>query len=302
MGRAVRLRLLTWNVLRGCQGAGGRLEAMMESVAAARPDVVALQECHGWDERGSRILHRVARRLAMTPILTEARSGAHLVLLSRFPARLESRDSDDGTFRHGYQHVILAPAPGVDWHFVNTHLDPRSEEVRLAEALAIARAMRPHRDDLCSMTGDMNSLCPGDDVDGVRVRRRFTLDLARHPFLRGKFQYSGLSGATALAPRGAEPPPFHEKRLMRRVEMRGDVQAFLRKEGWVDAFRTLAPDEPGHTGPSDAPLFRIDYALLSRPLARGLVSCRVLRSARIVRASDHLPLLWQVDLSGMLAG
>lgn len=296
MARPVRIRVVTWNVLRGGEGAGGRLDAAIATLAAARPDVVALQECHGWDAARSRVLRRVARELAMTPWLTPARSGAHLVVLSRIPATLASRDADDGTFKHGFQHLALAPAPGLTWHFVNTHLDPRSEEVRLAEAIAIARTTRTLQSGLCSVTGDMNSLCPGDDIDGVRVRRRFRLDLARHPFLRGKFQYSGLSGATALAPRGAAPPPFHEKRLLRHVEMRGDVQAFLRREGWIDAFRRLHPDDPGRTGPSDAPLFRIDYALLSRPLARGLLRCRVLDGPRVRIASDHLPLLWDVAL------
>ena len=117
---------MSWNILEGGRGGGGRrLRAIVGVLRRLDPDVVALQECGGWHERGSYRLRQVAAELGLAPIPYWTASGHHLVVLTGLPAETVYHD-EQGHFRHGFQHVVLRKA-GASRHLFNTHLDPYAE-------------------------------------------------------------------------------------------------------------------------------------------------------------------------------
>ena len=62
---------------------------------------------------------------------------------------------------------------------------------------------------------------------------------------------------------------------------------------WVA--RSLHPDKPGFTFPTWGPSIRLDYVFAPAGGAARLRSCEVVDGDRVKEASDHLPLLAQVD-------
>ena len=82
------MRAMTFNVLLG-GGSPGRFSRFCAAVSQARPDVLVLQECHGWEDNAR--LARMARATGLPHThLGVARprgSGRrfHVALLSRLP-------------------------------------------------------------------------------------------------------------------------------------------------------------------------------------------------------------------------
>ena len=68
--------------------------------------------------------------------------------------------------------------------------------------------------------------------------------------------------------------------------------------GYVDGFRRLHPDIKGYTFPTWDPHVRLDYVFVPLAFAARLQSCKVVTEApAAVHASDHLPLLAQLELN-----
>lgn len=296
---ANRIRVLSWNILEG--GSDGRLDGILQLARSVRPDVVGFQECNGWHVRGEKILRRAARELGMAAFPFWTTSGFQPVLLTRLDGARAVPHDDQDRFSLGYQEVVLPLAGSRKWHYFHTHLNPFSEEVRLAEIRIIARAMAPHRSEFCSLAGDLNCLAPGERYFGMRTRPRMRVALNKSPFFRLKFDFCGLNGLCGYG--SVEEPnawmrvPYRTRRLVEHAELRTDVYLHLKRAGWVDAFRRLHPREPGFTLPTNMPSVRIDYVWLSPSLARRLVRCEVLYGRRILKSSDHCPILWEIDVS-----
>ena len=66
---------------------------------------------------------------------------------------------------------------------------------------------------------------------------------------------------------------------------------------YVDGYRRLHPAEKGPTFPTWDPHLRMDYAFLPESFANRLLSCEVINQPKALLASDHFPLLAQVDFS-----
>ena len=64
---------------------------------------------------------------------------------------------------------------------------------------------------------------------------------------------------------------------------------------YVDGYRRLHPDEAGHTFPTWEPQVRLDYFFVPRDAIDRLRSCEVLTGPKLLEASDHFPLLAEVD-------
>ncbi|HXG40662.1 MAG TPA: hypothetical protein VNJ28_06935, partial [Candidatus Limnocylindrales bacterium] len=65
---------------------------------------------------------------------------------------------------------------------------------------------------------------------------------------------------------------------------------------FVDSFRRLHPTDPGFTLPPLRPRVRLDYLLVSTDLAERVRACRPAPpGALLARASDHLPLVAEID-------
>jgi exodeoxyribonuclease-3 len=89
-------------------------------------------------------------------------------------------------------------------------------------------------------------------------------------------------------------------RVLLRVDggMRTTVVERVLEAGFVDAFRRLNPDEPGSTMPAIAPTVRLDYVMVGPELVLSVSACRIgeLDRALLVAASDHLPLVAELDV------
>lgn len=72
----------------------------------------------------------------------------------------------------------------------------------------------------------------------------------------------------------------------------------FREAGWIDAWQTLRPRDPGYTFESDAPSVRIDYAYVSESLAPRLRAIDIIGGGRAAspRLSDHLGVVVELDL------
>ncbi|MBE7465226.1 MAG: endonuclease/exonuclease/phosphatase family protein [Planctomycetes bacterium] len=295
--RSPRLKILTWNILEG--GMDGRLEGILKQIRSVRADVVALQECNGWNFRGSKLLRLAKRTLGMAGFPFWTTHGYQPVVLTKVPGAAAVEHDDQDHFHLGYQEIRLPLPGGRTWHFFNTHLNPFVESARVAEIKTLMRAMRPYRNGFCSLTGDLNSLAEGDTFCGIRMRRRTRVDLNRDRLVRILFDYVGLCGQDGYGdvtnPTAWLRVPVRIRRMQDRVELRAEVTSYLKRQGWTDLYRTFHPAEPGYTVPSRQPFARIDYAWLSPALARRAVSCEVLSGTRLSKLSDHFPLLWEVE-------
>ncbi|HEY8169412.1 MAG TPA: endonuclease/exonuclease/phosphatase family protein [Candidatus Limnocylindrales bacterium] len=106
--------------------------------------------------------------------------------------------------------------------------------------------------------------------------------------------------APGESPTVAVLPP--RVRIMLRIGgwIETTVIARLVDDGLADAYRMLHPDEPGLTMPAKAPSVRLDYAFLGFGLVGAAVGCEVggADQALMIAASDHLPLVLELDVSG----
>jgi exodeoxyribonuclease-3 len=163
--------------------------------------------------------------------------------------------------RHAFIEVVPS---GGDLRVFGVHLSAVhaawTERRRVYELRALMRAVSQHQHGLHVFAGDFNTLAPGA-----------LLDVARLPFrLRPLVWASGG-----------------------RIKWR-TVQTIL-DAGYVDAYRAHHPDEPGFTLPAADPHVRLDYAFVPEAFARCVLACDVVRHDDAARASDHLPVLVELE-------
>jgi exodeoxyribonuclease-3 len=70
----------------------------------------------------------------------------------------------------------------------------------------------------------------------------------------------------------------------------------MREAKYVDGFRHLHPDDKGYTFPVWEPHLRLDYIFVPGRFTDRLKRCEVIRQAGVAAASDHLPVLSEVEL------
>lgn len=264
------MRVLTQNVLMGGED---RFDALCDVLRAARPDLLVLQECLGWQD-GVRL--RTLAHCCDIPeddrhlFLSQSNprgSGKryHVALLSR-AAILTVRAHTDG-FAHSVLDATVAvpttasPGPGPTLRILGAHLVSSHEDARLAETdvlLSLVLASLARGEDLI-VAGDLNSLSPRDP---------YPADLAE------RFVQLGIS-------KYGNPPRF-------------DVLRRLFSVGLLDSFDRRKPDAPWASavrgrrdgGPDQGlrVLTRTDYVLLSARLAQRLVDGGIVD---VGQASDH---------------
>lgn len=253
---------MTWNILFGGED---RFAAIEGVVAAARPDVLVLQECNGFDE-GDR-LARLAAAIGVVNdeahvVLGLARPRAsgrrfHVAVISRFTIHRRGIVNDEGV-----HHVIVeadVAAPGGDVLVVATHFAATGEDERLQDARTLRRQVsrRQLQEGRVLLAGDLNSLTRRDpypaDFDELLVRA-------------GTEKYG-------------HPARFE---VMEQLDRHGFVDLLHvggRPARWVTAER--------HRGGVRID-YRTDYLLASPALANSLLSVEVIDSGG---ASDHEPVV-----------
>lgn len=135
-----------------------------------------------------------------------------------------------------------------------------TESRRAFELRALLRSIAVHAGGFHVLVGDFNTLAPGELLDVRQLPGR----------LRALVWLSGG-----------------------RVRYR-TIRSVL-DAGYTDAFRSLHPDAPGLTFPTWSPHVRLDYLFVPSAFASRLRACEVVTDGPVRGASDHLPLLIDID-------
>jgi len=136
-----------------------------------------------------------------------------------------------------------------------------TERRRTEELRALLKSIARHQHGFHVLTGDFNTLAPGELLDFRKLPGR----------LRALVWLSG-----------------------------GDVRwrtiQIILDGGYIDAYRSLHTGVPGFTFPTWGPHVRLDYLFLPIRYVPQLRSCEIMDVPGARDASDHLPLLSVVDL------
>ena len=254
------MRLLTYNIR---EGGVGRAEQIAEVIAAAQPDVVALQEA-----RDPAVVERIAT-LANFPFCG-SRVSHSTAFLSRVPV-LEYAWRHPPRTRHALLEVRLADGcPRVFVLHLRAWFSNWSEQRRAIELRGLLSGIQEqlireeHAFAFHVLAGDFNALAPGERLDSSPMPA----------WIRGMIWLSGRDIA------------------------RTTIET-MRANAYADAWRVLHSDaekDPGYTFPVWNPHVRLDYVFIPSAYASHLVACEVRRVPAVARrASDHYPLL--VELS-----
>ncbi len=254
------MRLVSYNIL---DGGEGRADPLAEVIEAQSPDIVALVEADNAD-----VVDRIAGRLKMDVIRVEGRKHGVAIL-----TRWALRDS----INHGLMHdefedsvleATIAEPGGRTWTIAAVHLHPRAAEAdekrrekeieALLHIFADRRAEgRPHL-----LAGDFNANSPIQKIDPDQCK----------PRTREEIKANG-----GVLPRRAV--------------------ARLLLAGYVDTLAAVRGDEAATTGSFTTlhPGQRVDYIFAHGIPADRLVEARVEQDRLARYASDHFPIVLQVN-------
>ena len=245
----MKLRVLSYHILKGGVGREGPLG---DVIAACAPDLVIFQEAY----RPSVIEH-LAGRCGMAHW---ASSMGHSVA---FMSRVEIAGHVWRRVRwakRAYLEIVTRDGCclyGVHLSAVHSNL---TEQRRAYEVRALLRSVERHQHGMHLVTGDFNTLAPGERLDMNKLP----------PRLRALAWVTGKS--------------------IRWITIRMMLEA-----GYVDGYRKFHGDE-GLTFTTSNPHVRLDYAFLPEPLKGNLLRCEVVRDhPSLKQASDHFPLLTEIQ-------
>ena len=258
-----RLRIASYNI----NGVNSRLGILTRWLEEFQPDVVGLQELKCTDEA---FPHGAIEALGYKAIWHGQRSWNGVALLSRVGESVETRRALPNDPNLDQSRYIEAAVCGIligNMYAPNGNPKPGP---KFDYKLAWLDRLKDHAQDLLDsklpaiLVGDYNVIPTDQDV---YKPERWAKDALFAPEAREKFR-----------------------------ELVG--------QGWTDALRTLHPDEPMFTFwhywrnsfERDAGI-RIDHALLSPALAKGLKAAGVDRTPRgWEKTSDHGPIWVEVDV------
>jgi exodeoxyribonuclease-3 len=250
----VKMRLLTYNILKGGQEREAQIVEVIRSVA---PDVVVVQEVLEVNH-----LCQIATALKMSPYVAQSqgRIPLRVGLLSRLPV-LDFRTLRLWPVWPGCLQVKVRLATGHSLTVFGLHLAAYypwfMEWWRAYQVCALLRYIRQTAPGQHLLAGDFNTIAPRD---------RASLE---------------------QAPLWVKVQAWFQLGYIPRWSL-----GLLLDRGYVDCFRELHPEEDGFTLPSVHPQVRLDYVFAAPSLNEALRECRVITSPKAVTAaSDHLPVL-----------
>jgi len=175
-------------------------------------------------------------------------------------------DHHEWHYPRGSRHPYLEVIPeGSSTRIFGVHLRAMfsnwGERRRKLELRSLLTNIEKHQEGFHLLLGDFNSLAPDE-----------LFEIKKMPsWIRAMVWLSGRD-------------------IQRQV-----VQLML-DNGYVDAFRSLHPEIKGFTFPTYEPHLRFDYFFLPKAFPENLKDCRVIDDPGAVAASDHFPLLAQVEM------
>ena len=245
------MRLLSYNIRYGGTGRESKIASVIRN---CEPDIVILQEATDPEAVG-----RIAAAAEMEH--WGSKRGNSVGFISRTaPSSFEWRQLA------GVRRPFLLLTPdGADSLIIGVHLSAIhsnwTERRRLRELNALLTSIKDQRDKFHVITGDFNTLAPGELLEMSRLPTRLRL-LAMM-----------LGG---------------------RVRFR-TIQAML-DAGYADCYRRFHSDE-GYTFPTWDPHVRLDYYFVPSADLGRVQSCKVVREdAAISDASDHFPLMAEIEI------
>ena len=244
-------RILSYNIRRGGKG---REQALAEVVNACAPHIVVLQEATDGE-----VVERLATLTGMAQ--HASRKGESLAFMSR--ERVQHYEwFRPRVSRHAFLEIQLANSEAriFGLHLSAVHA-AWTENRRILELRALLKSIAHHQHGFHLLTGDFNTLAPGELLDFTKLPGR----------LRALVWLSG------------------GKVRWRTIQIVLDA-------GYRDGYRATHPKAPGFTFPTWDPHVRLDYLFVPSRYMGRLQACEIPDVAGMKEASDHLPLLSTVDV------
>lgn len=247
------------------------------------PDVIAMQEVvHPFgDASGESALERVARALraeyafgVVWPAGTFERTRAPMgnAVVSRYPilAHANHRLAHESPYPVRWLLEVRLLLPNNQPFTVYaTHLEWRSEDVRVQEIRALLQWTTRDRGRPHLLLGDFNSVHPQD--------------VTRYEESGGRWE-EFVDGVVNDFPQAVKEP----KAIAR-----------LLRAGYVDAFAAVGTGD-GRTYTCERPTLRLDYCFVDPSLRTGLRRAQRWESDLAWVASDHLPLVVDLEITAAL--
>lgn len=206
-----------------------------------------------------KVIEKIAGDLGMAQ--WGARQGQSLGFMSRRPLAHVAWHKPRVS-RHAFLEIV---PEGTAWRVYGVHLSAVhaawTERRRVYELRALLAEIARQQPGPHALVGDFNTLAPGELLDIRKLPHR----------LRALVWLSGGS-----------------------VRWR-TIQTVL-DAGYVDAFRYRQPDLVGNTFPTWDPHARLDYLFIPEGFIEPVRSCEVLTGPLTPQASDHFPLLAELDV------
>jgi exodeoxyribonuclease-3 len=204
------------------------------------------------------VVDRIARAAGMR--IWAARRGDSLGFMSRMPVAEHAWHQPAGS-RHAFLEIALGnPACRVFGVHLSAVHAAWTERRRVRELRALLAAIKHHQHGFHLLAGDFNTLAPGE-----------LLDVRELPFRLRPFVW--LSGGAIR---------------WRTIQEVLDAQ-------YADAFRMQHPTATGLTFPTSNPHVRLDYVFVPTSQASRVTSCDVVIADPAPAASDHFPLVAEVE-------
>lgn len=243
------MRILSYNI---CRGGRGKEESLAAVIAEARPDLVVFQEA-----TDPSVVERLAADTGMAQ--WASRPGESLGFMSRQDVRRYEWHRPRFS-RHAF--LEIEPGPG-ELRVFGVHLSALhaawTERRRVVELRALLASIARHQHGFHVLTGDFNTLAPGDLLDLRELPHR----------LRALVWLSGG-----------------------RIQWR-TIQLIL-DAGYTDGYRELNGANPGYTFPTWSPHVRLDYAFVPAAFVDRLQACEIITGPAALAASDHFPFLAEI--------
>jgi exodeoxyribonuclease-3 len=204
------------------------------------------------------VIERLASRTGMAQCASS--KGESLAFMSRRKVR-HYQWHHPRFSRHAF--LEIDPGPG-ELRIFGVHLSALysawTERHRVIELRALLANIARHQHGIHLLAGDFNTLAPGDLLDFRKLPNR----------LRALVWLSGG-----------------------RIQWR-TIQLVL-DAGYIDSYRARHDGATGYTFPSWAPHVRLDYVFTPAVFASRVRSCEIVTHPAAPAASDHLPLVADVD-------
>jgi exodeoxyribonuclease-3 len=182
-----------------------------------------------------------------------------------YMSRIEVRHHEWHKHRWGRRAMLEVELAGSATRLFGVHLSPVHsnwmEQRRVHELQGMLRAIAQYQEGFHVLVGDFNTLAPGERLD-------------LH-WLPPHLRFIAVLGGGAI---------------------RWQTVQIMLDADYADGFRLLHPDDKGHTFPTWSPHVRIDYVFVPRGAAARLTRCEVVNGPTAVKASDHFPVLAELDI------